>query len=75
MMEDHVYKHIELTGSSETGLEQAIQSAVGRAAHSLRNLEWFEVTDLRGTLWDGKVARWQVTLKVGFRVDEEEDDD
>lgn len=73
-MEDHVYKHIELTGSSETGLEQAIQGAVGRAAQTLRNLEWFEVTDLRGTVWDGKVARWQVTLKIGFRLDEAEDD-
>lgn len=74
-MEDHVYKHIELTGSSEAGLQQAIQSAVGRAAQTLRNLEWFEVADVRGTIWEGKVARWQVTLKVGFRVDEEEDDD
>jgi hypothetical protein len=74
MMEDHVYKHIELTGSSEAGLEQAIQGAVERAAHTLRNLEWFEVTDMRGTIWDGKVARWQVTLKLGFRVGKEKDD-
>ncbi len=74
-MEDHVYKHIELTGSSESGLQQAIQSAVGRAAQTLRNLEWFEVTDLRGTIWEGKVSRWQVTLKVGFRVADEDHDD
>lgn len=73
-MEDHVYKHIELTGSSEAGLEQAIQGAVERAADTLRNLEWFEVTDMRGTIWDGKVARWQVTLKLGFRVGKEKDD-
>jgi dodecin len=66
---DKVYKITELAGSSSNGLEDAIENAVGRAHATLRNLDWFEVTDIRGHLVDGKVAHYQVSLKVGFRLE------
>ena len=69
-MSDHVYKHIELTGSSKTGIQDAIETAIGRAAKTLRGMHWFEVTDTRGYIQEGKVAYWQVTVKVGFTLDE-----
>ncbi|MGI4860531.1 MAG: dodecin [Janthinobacterium lividum] len=69
-MSNHVYKKIELTGSSEVSIEDAVQSAITKASATLRNLEWFEITETRGHLQDGKVAHWQVTLKVGLRLDE-----
>ena len=69
-MSDHVYKHIELTGSSKTSMEDAIRAAVSRASSTLRNMQWFEVTDTRGHIEDGKIAYWQVTIKVGFTLDE-----
>ena len=68
-MEDHVYKLIELTGSSTDGLEQAIQNAIGKASKTVHNLHWFQVVDTRGHIEGGKVSHWQVTLKVGFRLD------
>ena len=68
-MSDKVYKITELAGSSSTGLEDAIENAVGRANATLRNLDWFEVTDIRGHITDGKVAHYQVSLKVGFRLE------
>lgn len=68
-MSDHVYKHIELTGSSKTSMEDAIRAAVSRASSTLRNMQWFEVTDTRGHIEDGKIAYWQVTIKVGFTLD------
>lgn len=68
-MSDHVYKHIELTGSSTVSIEDAVQKAVARASKTLRNLRWFEITDTRGHIENGKVAHWQVTLKVGFTLD------
>lgn len=68
-MSDHVYKLIELTGSSPVGIEDAINNAVAKASTSLHNLRWFEVTDTRGQIVDGKVAHWQVTMKVGFTLD------
>lgn len=68
-MSDHVYKSIELTGSSPDGIESAIENAVSKASESLHNLRWFEVTDTRGQIVDGKVAHWQVTMKVGFTLD------
>lgn len=70
-MPDHVYKKIELTGSSSKSIEDAIQSAVSRAAKTLRNLRWFEVVETRGQIENGKVAYWQVTIKVGFTLDQE----
>jgi dodecin len=69
-MSEHVYKHIELTGSSRTSVQDAIENAVQRAAKSLRGMQWFEVTDTRGHIEDGKVAWWQVTIKVGFTLEE-----
>jgi dodecin len=69
-MEDHVYRVIEITGSSATSIEDAIQTAVGRASRTLRNLRWFEVTQTRGHLEGGKIQHYQVTLKIGFTIDE-----
>lgn len=69
-MSNHVYKMIELTGSSSTSIEDAVQRAIGKASDTLHNLNWFEVVDTRGHIEGGKVAHWQVTLKVGMRLDE-----
>lgn len=68
-MSNHVYKLIELTGSSPVGVEDAVNNAIAKASESLHNLRWFEVTDTRGHIENGKVAHWQVTLKVGFTLD------
>ena len=68
-MSDHVYKTIELTGSSPKGMDDAIANAVTKAAKSLHNLRWFQVVDTRGEIEGGKVAHWQVTMKVGFTLD------
>jgi dodecin len=68
-MSQHVYKHLELTGSSETSIEDAIQTAVERAAQTMRNMHWFQVVDTRGQIASGKVVHWQVTIKVGFTLD------
>ncbi|HYH42364.1 MAG TPA: dodecin [Burkholderiales bacterium] len=68
-MSDHVYKHIELTGSSKASVEDAIRNAVTRAAETLRGMQWFEVTDTRGHIVDQKIAYWQVTIKVGFTLE------
>jgi len=69
-MSNHVYKHIELTGSSKTSVQDAIENAVKRAGQTLRGMQWFEVTNTRGHIEDGKVAWWQVTIKVGFTLEE-----
>ncbi len=66
----HVYKSVELTGSSQTGVEDAVQNAVARASKTLHNLRWFEVTEVRGGIEGGAVAHWQVSMKVGFTLDE-----
>ncbi|XOV77909.1 MAG: dodecin [Aestuariibacter sp.] len=68
-MSDHVYKLIELTGSSKSGIEDAVNNAVAKASESLHHMRWFEVTETRGHIENGKVAHWQVTLKVGFTLD------
>ena len=68
-MDDNIYKVVELAGSSETSVEDAIQKAVARANATLRNLRWFEVVQSRGHIEDGKVAHYQVTLKVGFTLE------
>ncbi|MEJ2288061.1 MAG: dodecin family protein [Deinococcales bacterium] len=68
-MSDHVYKQIELTGSSETSIEDAVQKAVAKAGETLHNLRWFEVVDVRGTLEQGRIAGYQVTVKIGFTLD------
>lgn len=65
----HVYKIVELAGSSPDGIEDAIRVAVSRAGESIHNLRWFEVKETRGHIADGKVAHWQVVVKVGFTLD------
>ena len=69
-MPDHVYKTIELVGSSTRGMDDAVQKAIAKAAETVRNLRWFEVLDTRGHIEAGKVAHWQVTLKLGFTLDD-----
>lgn len=68
-MSDHIYKTIELVGSSSQGVEDAVQKAVAKAAESLRNLRWFEVLETRGHIEGGRVVHWQVTLKIGFTLE------
>ena len=68
-MSDHVYKVIELVGSSSKGLDDAIGNAVTRASKTLKNLDWFEVIETRGHIENGKVAHYQVKLKIGFRLE------
>jgi dodecin len=69
-MSDHVYKSIEITGSSPDGVTQAIERAVAKASQSLRGLDWFEVTEIRGHIEEGSIMHYQVTLKVGFRLED-----
>ena len=71
MAEEHVYKVIELVGSSAKSIEDAIQTAVSRAGRNLRNLRWFEVVETRGHIEKGDVHHYQVTLKVGFTLEDE----
>ncbi len=67
---EHVYKKIELTGSSTTSIEDAIANAVRKASVTVRHLRWFEVVDMRGHIEDGRVAHYQVTVKIGFTLEE-----
>ena len=69
-MSDHTYKIIELVGSSTKGSDEAINNAIERANKTLRNMDWFEVVETRGHLQDGKVAHFQVKIKVGIRLDD-----
>jgi flavin-binding protein dodecin len=69
-MTNHVYKKIELTGSSRTGIEDAVSNALAKAAVSLRNMQWFEIMETRGHIEGDKVAHWQVTIKVGFTLED-----
>ena len=68
-MSDHVYKLLELTGSSSTSIEDAVSGAIAKAAETVRNMQWFNVVETRGHIRDGKVAYWQVTVKVGFTLE------
>lgn len=70
MSSDHVYKTIELVGSSSRGMDDAVQKAVAKAAETVRNLRWFQVLDTRGHIENGRVAHWQVTLKLGFTLED-----
>ena len=70
-MPDRVYKKVEITGTTTTSLEDAVKSAVERAAKTVRKLRWFEVVETRGRIDDGKVAEWQVTVKIGFALEDE----
>jgi flavin-binding protein dodecin len=69
-MSEHVYKQIDLVGSSQNGIEHAISNAIDKAAQTVRNLSWFEVSQVRGHIVNGKVAHWQVSLKVGFTLED-----
>ena len=70
-MSEHVYKKIELVGSSKIGLEDAIRNAVTKASYSIRNLRWFEVVETRGQIENDQIAYWQVTLKIGFTLEDQ----
>jgi flavin-binding protein dodecin len=67
---EHVYKKIELIGSSPNSIDEAIEGAISRASKTTRNLDWFEVDQIRGQIVNGKVAHYQVVMKVGFRIDD-----
>jgi len=67
---DHTYKITEIVGSSADSIDDAIKNGIGRATKTLRNLDWFEVTDIRGAMNEGDIAWFQVTMKVGFRLED-----
>lgn len=69
-MDDHIYKVIELTGTSTTTMEDAIQNAISRASKTLRNMRWFQVIETRGCIEKEKIARWEVVLKIGFALED-----
>jgi flavin-binding protein dodecin len=69
-MKDHLYKLIELTGTSTTSIQDAVEQAIARAQKTIKNLSWFQVMETRGNINEGKVEHWQVTIKVGFAVED-----
>ncbi len=69
-MNNHVYKIIELTGTSPQSVEGAIQNAIARAAQTVRQMRWFQVTETRGNIENNKIAHWQVTVKIGFTLED-----
>jgi hypothetical protein len=69
-MPNHIYKHIELIGTSEVSTEEAIQNALARASKTVRNMRWMQVLETRGHVENGRVSQWQVTIKVGFTLEE-----
>ncbi len=69
-MSDNVYKKIEIVGTSATSLEDAIQTAVSKAAQTVRRMSWFEVEEIRGAIKEGQVSQWQVTVKIGFTLED-----
>ncbi|MEJ2802833.1 hypothetical protein EC845_2812 [Comamonas sp. BIGb0124] len=68
-MSSHTYKTIELTGSSTVGTDDAVKNAIEKASETVRNLQWFQVTETRGHIEDGRIAHWQVTIKAGFTLE------
>ena len=68
-MSGHVYKMIELVGSSPNGTDEAIRNAIAKAAQTVKHMDWFEVVETRGCILENQIAHWQVTIKVGFRVE------
>ena len=68
-MSSHTYKKLELVGSSTESSDKAVENALAKAGESIRNIDWFEVMETRGHVVEGKIAHWQVVLKVGFRLD------
>ncbi|MCL8010040.1 dodecin [Streptomyces sp. AS02] len=71
-MSNHTYRVTDIVGTSPEGVDQAIRNGITRASQTLRNLDWFEVVEVRGQLDDGDIAHWQVTMKVGFRLEDAE---
>ena len=69
-MSEHVFKTIELTGSSQKNVEHAIENAIERASKTIRQMRWFEVSEIRGHIEDSRIAHWQVTLKIGFTLED-----
>ncbi len=69
-MPDHIYKSIELTGTSKTSVEEAVNNAITKATKTIHNLRWFEVTNIRGVIENNVVANWQISMKVSFTLDE-----
>ena len=69
-MEDHIYKKIEIVGTSEISSDDAVKKALTRASSSIQNLRWFEIIDTRGCIKDGKIERWQVTISLGFTMND-----
>lgn len=69
IMSENVYKKIEITGTSQNSIEEAVNSALTKAGESVRNMRWFEVSEIRGDIKDNKVNHWQITMKVGFTLD------
>jgi flavin-binding protein dodecin len=74
-MSEHTYKKIELTGSSTNNMEEAIRNAIAKAGETIRNMRWFEVVETRGYIEGDQVAHWQVTLKIGFTLEDESADE
>jgi len=74
-MSEHTYKKIELTGSSTNNMEEAIRNAIAKAGETVRNMRWFEVVETRGYIEGDQVAHWQVTLKIGFTLEDESADE
>ena len=68
-MSDHIYKQIEITGTSKLSIEDAVANAIAHASQTVRGMRWFEVIETRGDINDGSVAHWQVTMKIGFMLD------
>ncbi|UCC57016.1 MAG: dodecin domain-containing protein [Gammaproteobacteria bacterium] len=69
-MKEHTYKQIEITGSSEVGTDEAIRNAISKASKTIRNMDWFEVVNTRGNIDTDTVHYWQVTIKIGFRLED-----
>lgn len=69
-MAQHVYKTIELTGTSTSGVDDAVRTAIAKAAETVRELQWFEVVETRGRITGNQVEEWQVTVKIGFRIED-----
>ena len=69
-MTEHVYKLLELTGSSSKSSDDAVQNAIAKASKTMRNMQWFQVTETRGHIENGRIAHWQVTVKIGFTLEE-----
>jgi flavin-binding protein dodecin len=69
-MKEHIYKNIEITGTSEVGTDEAIRNAIIRASESIKNMDWFKVIEVRGQIDEGAVHYWQVTIKIGFKLED-----